>query len=84
MAGFTRRAEVILLRRKLDGLRPLDPPTTIPKADGLYRWCRKLKTMSPTDVSSNSSYNKSQLKKLVKDHSAKDIKRQIDAIFKRV
>ena len=40
--------------------------------------------MSPTDVSSNSSYNKSQLKKLVKDHSAKDIKRQIDAMFKRV
>jgi exocyst complex component 1 len=35
-------------------------------------------------VSSNSSYNKSSLKRVVKEYNAKDIRRHIDALFKRV
>ncbi|CCA67704.1 related to Exocyst complex component Sec3 [Serendipita indica DSM 11827] len=84
IAGFTRRAEVIydenlsayvrlVLRRPFQKLMDF--------VDGAEKL---LKTMSPTDVGSNSSYNKSQLKKLIKDHTSKDIKRQIDGMFKRV
>lgn len=43
-----------------------------------------LKTLSPADVASNSSFNKSTLKKLIKDTSVKDIKRHVDTLFKRV
>lgn len=45
---------------------------------------RLLKTTAPSEVSSNSSYSKSALKKVVKEYSAKDVRKHIDALFKRV
>jgi hypothetical protein len=45
---------------------------------------RLLKTTAPTEVSSNSSYNKSALKKVVREFSAKDVRKSVDALFKRV
>ena len=45
---------------------------------------RLLKTTAPTEVSSNSSYSKSSLKKVVKEYNAKDIRKHIDTLFKRV
>lgn len=45
---------------------------------------RVLKTTAPSEVSSNSSYSKSALKKVVKEYSAKDIRKYIDTLFKRV
>ena len=43
-----------------------------------------LKTTAPTEISSNSSYSKSALKKVVKEYNAKDIRKLIDTLFKRV
>ncbi len=45
---------------------------------------RLLKTTAPSEVSSNSSYSKSALKKVVKEYNAKDIRKHVDALFKRV
>ncbi|KAF8498012.1 exocyst complex component Sec3-domain-containing protein [Gautieria morchelliformis] len=45
---------------------------------------RLLKSSSPSGVSSNSSYNKSSLKRVVKEYNAKDMRRHVDALFKRV
>ena len=43
-----------------------------------------MQTTSPSEISNNSSYNKSSLKRVVKEYNAKDIRRHIDALFKRV
>ncbi|KAG1757754.1 exocyst complex component Sec3-domain-containing protein [Suillus lakei] len=45
---------------------------------------RLLTTTAPTEVSKNSSYNRSSLKKVVKEFDGKDIRKHIDALFKRV
>ncbi|KAI0079631.1 hypothetical protein K474DRAFT_1617469 [Panus rudis PR-1116 ss-1] len=45
---------------------------------------RLLKTTAPTEVASNSSYSKSALKKVVREYTAKDIRKHVDALFKRV
>jgi exocyst complex component 1 len=45
---------------------------------------RLLKTTAPTEVLSNTSYSKSALKKVVKDYDSKDIRKHVDALFKRV
>lgn len=45
---------------------------------------RLLQTTAPTEVSNNSSYNKSALKKVVKDYNAKDMRKHIDALYSRV
>ncbi|KAJ7275209.1 exocyst complex component sec3 subunit [Mycena haematopus] len=45
---------------------------------------RLLKTTAPSEVSTNPSYNKSALKKVVKEYNAKDIRKHVDALFKRV
>ena len=45
---------------------------------------RLLKTTAPTEVSSNSSYNKSALKKVIKEFNTKDVRKHVDALFKRV
>jgi hypothetical protein len=45
---------------------------------------RLLKTTAPTEISSNSSYNKSVLKKVVREFNAKDVRKHVDALFKRV
>lgn len=45
---------------------------------------RLLKTTAPSEVSSNSSYSKSALKKVIKEYDAKDVRKHVDALFKRV
>ncbi len=45
---------------------------------------RLLKTTAPTEVTSNSSYSRSALKKVVKEYTTKDVRKYIDALFKRV
>ncbi|TFK56552.1 hypothetical protein OE88DRAFT_1649908 [Heliocybe sulcata] len=45
---------------------------------------RLLKTTAPSEVANNSSYNKSALKKVVKDYNAKDMRKHIDALYARV
>ncbi|THH10168.1 hypothetical protein EW145_g1521 [Phellinidium pouzarii] len=45
---------------------------------------RMLKTTAPTEVSKNSSYNRSALKRVVKEFNSKDVRKNIDALFKRV
>jgi hypothetical protein len=43
-----------------------------------------LKTTAPSEVSRSSSYNRSSLKKVVKEYDAKDVRKHVDALFKRV
>jgi hypothetical protein len=43
-----------------------------------------LKTTAPSEVSGNSSYSTSALKKVVKEYTAKDVRKHVDALFKRV
>jgi len=45
---------------------------------------RLLKTTAPTEVASNSSYNRSSLKKVIKEYDSKDVRKHVDALFKRV
>lgn len=45
---------------------------------------RLLKTTAPTEVANNSSYSKSALKKVVKEFNSKDVRKHVDALFKRV
>ena len=43
-----------------------------------------LKTTAPTEVQNNGTYSKSALKKVVKEYNAKDVRKHVDALFKRV
>ncbi|KAI0305016.1 exocyst complex component Sec3-domain-containing protein [Russula brevipes] len=43
-----------------------------------------LKTTAPSEVSNRSGYNRSTLKKVVKEYDAKDVRKHVDALFKRV
>ncbi|TFK77261.1 hypothetical protein BDN72DRAFT_784249 [Pluteus cervinus] len=45
---------------------------------------RIIKAGSPNDVAANSNYNKSALKKVVKEYNPKDVRKHIDGLFKRV
>ncbi|KAI0688760.1 exocyst complex component Sec3-domain-containing protein [Cytidiella melzeri] len=45
---------------------------------------RILKTTAPTEVASKSSYSKSALKKVVKEYNAKDVRKLVETLFKRV
>lgn len=45
---------------------------------------RLLKTTAPTEVSKNGSYNRSALKRVVKEYNAKDVRKLVDVLFKRV
>lgn len=45
---------------------------------------RMLKTTAPTEIASNSSYSKSAAKKVVKEYNSKDVRKHVDALFKRV
>ena len=45
---------------------------------------RMLKTTAPTEIASNGSYSKSAVKKVVKEYNSKDVRKHIDALFKRV
>ena len=43
-----------------------------------------LKTVAPADVSKNSAYSRSALKRLLKEYTPKDVRKHIDALYKRV
>lgn len=43
-----------------------------------------LKTTAPSEVSSNGNYSKSALKKVIKEYDSKDVRKNVDALFKRV
>lgn len=43
-----------------------------------------MKTTAPTEVASNSNFNSGSLKKVVKEYNAKDIRKHVDVLFKRV
>ena len=43
-----------------------------------------LKTTAPTEIQNNGAYSKSALKKVVKEYTAKDVRKHTDALFKRV
>jgi len=43
-----------------------------------------LNTTAPTEVQNNSTYSKSALKKVVKEYNAKDVRKHVDALYKRV
>ncbi|EPT01488.1 hypothetical protein FOMPIDRAFT_1120199 [Fomitopsis schrenkii] len=84
VAGFLKKAEAIyeenlnayvkiVLRRPFFKL--------IDYFEGIERL---LKTTAPSEVPSNSSYSKSALKKVVKEYNAKDVRKHIDSLFKRV
>ncbi|KAJ7048537.1 exocyst complex component Sec3-domain-containing protein [Mycena amicta] len=45
---------------------------------------RLLKTTAPSEVATNANYNKSALKKVVKEFSVKDVRKHVDALYKRV
>ena len=45
---------------------------------------RLLKTTAPTEVQNSSSYSKVALKKVVKEYSSRDVRKHVDALFKRV
>ena len=45
---------------------------------------RVLQTSSPSEVASSTSFNRSALKRVVKEIGSKDIKKNAEALFKRV
>jgi hypothetical protein len=45
---------------------------------------RLLQTTAPSEISNNNSYNRSATKRALKDYGAKDMKRLIDTLYKRV
>ncbi|KAJ3989555.1 exocyst complex component Sec3-domain-containing protein [Lentinula detonsa] len=84
VAGFVRKAEAIydenlnayvkiILRRPFSKI--------IDYFEGVERL---LKTTAPSEISTNSNYNRSALKKVVKEFNAKDIRKVLDTLFKRV
>lgn len=84
VSGFPKQAEAIYNENlnayvKIVLRRPF--AKIIDYFDGIERL---LTTTAPTEVSKNSSYNRSSLKKVVKEFDGKDIRKHIDALFKRV
>ncbi|KAJ8083824.1 hypothetical protein AAF712_000742 [Marasmius tenuissimus] len=84
VSGFVRKAEAIYDENlnayvKLVLRRPFSK--IIDFFEGVERI---LKNSAPSEVSTNSSYNRSALKKVVKEYNAKDIRKQVDSLFKRV
>lgn len=63
------------------GLIPVTDHTVQDYFEGVERL---LKTTAPTEVQNNGSYSKSALKKVVKEYNAKDVRKHVDALFKRV
>lgn len=45
---------------------------------------RLLKTTAPTQVSFNSTYSKSALKRTLKEYTSKDMRKNVEALYKRV
>ncbi len=98
--GFSKRAKVIynenmsafvkiVLRRPFSkilvgfSLLPIDMVLT-PTQDYFDGVDRLLQTTAPSQISNNSNYNKAALRKVLKEYDGKDIKRLVDALYKRV
>lgn len=84
VSGFSKQAEAIYNENlnaylKIVLRRPF--AKIIDYFDGIERL---LTTTAPTEVSKNNNYNRSSLKKVVKEFDGKDIRKHIDALFKRV
>lgn len=84
VSGFPKQAEAIYNENlnayvKIVLRRPF--AKIIDYFDGIERL---LTTTAPTEVSKNSNYNRSSLKKVVKEFDGKDIRKHVDALFKRV
>ncbi|KZT33260.1 hypothetical protein SISSUDRAFT_1054465 [Sistotremastrum suecicum HHB10207 ss-3] len=45
---------------------------------------RLLQTTAPSEVANSGSYNRSALKKVMKEFSSKDVKRNVDSLYKRI
>ncbi|KAL4069753.1 exocyst complex component Sec3-domain-containing protein [Scleroderma yunnanense] len=84
VTGFLKRAESIynenlnayvkiVLRRPFTKLLDF--------FDGLERL---LKTTAPSEVQKNNSYSKSALKRVLKEFDGKDVRKHVDALFRRV
>lgn len=43
-----------------------------------------MKTTAPSEIANNNIYNKSALRKTLKEYGAKDIRKHVDALFVRV
>ncbi|KAI0085410.1 exocyst complex component Sec3-domain-containing protein [Irpex rosettiformis] len=84
VAAFLQRAQAIydenlIAYVKLVLRRPF--AKIIDYFDGVER---VLKTTAPSEVASKSTYSKSALKKVIKEYSAKDVRKLIETLFKRV
>ncbi|KAJ7596864.1 exocyst complex component Sec3-domain-containing protein [Mycena floridula] len=84
VVGFLKRAEAIYDENlsayvKIVLRRPFSK--IIDYFEGVERL---LKTTAPTEIANNGSYTKSALKKVIKEYSAKDIRKHVDVLFKRV
>ncbi|KAF7967554.1 hypothetical protein HWV62_33929 [Athelia sp. TMB] len=84
VAAFMKRAEAIYEENlnayvKIVLKRPF--AKIIDYFDGVERL---LKTTAPTEISSNSSHNKSALKKVLREYNTKDVRKHVDVLFKRV
>ncbi|KIJ68210.1 hypothetical protein HYDPIDRAFT_24509 [Hydnomerulius pinastri MD-312] len=84
VAGFLRQAESIYNENLAAYVRiVLRRPFAkmIEFFDGVERL---LKTTAPTEVQKNSNYNKSSLKKVLREFDGKDVRKHIDVLFRRV
>ena len=45
---------------------------------------RAVKDSNPTEVTNNSNYNKTALRRITKDYNSKDIRKHVDTLSKRV
>jgi hypothetical protein len=59
-------------------------PHTDPIQDYFDGVERLMQTTAPSQISNNSNYNKSALRKVLKEYDGKDVKRLVDALYKRV
>jgi len=84
MGSFSRRAQTVFDENisaysKIVLRRPFSK--ILDYFDGVDRL---LQTTAPSEISNNGSYNKSALKRVLKEYNGKDIKRLVDALYKRV
>jgi len=84
VTGFLKRAEAIYDENLNAYVRLVLRRPFLKILDYFEGVERLLKTTAPTEVASNSSYSKSSVRKVVREYNAKDIRKHVDALFKRV
>ncbi|KAF5388572.1 hypothetical protein D9757_004587 [Collybiopsis confluens] len=84
VAGFLKKAEAIY-EENLNAYVKIILRRPFAKIIDFFEGVeRLLKTTAPTEVSTNGNYNRSALKKAVKEFNVKDIRKIVDTLFKRV